>query len=91
MNSGERETKRIRKTPGLVFESLDGGRSQESFGPDTKTRTAGPGEHTSEPATLQEKHGQARDLVRYATGRDEDYGIPRGLAYTEAVGKDMMS
>ncbi|KAJ1150319.1 hypothetical protein NDU88_003113 [Pleurodeles waltl] len=51
--------RRIRKTPGLVFESLDWGRSQDSRGPDTKTRTAGPGEHMSEPATPQEKRGQA--------------------------------
>ncbi|KAJ1208015.1 hypothetical protein NDU88_003405 [Pleurodeles waltl] len=54
--------RRIRKTPGLVFESLDWGRSQDSCGPNTKTRTAGPGEHTSEPATLQEKRGQVRPL-----------------------------
>ncbi|KAJ1202365.1 hypothetical protein NDU88_006165 [Pleurodeles waltl] len=52
--------RKIWKTPGLSIQRPDRSRNQDHCGPDTETRTAGPGEPTSEPATLQEKHGQAR-------------------------------
>ncbi|KAJ1213658.1 hypothetical protein NDU88_001290 [Pleurodeles waltl] len=54
--------RKIRRTPGLIFKSPDWSRNQDSCGPDTETRIAGPGEHTNEPAMLQEKRGQARPL-----------------------------
>ncbi|KAJ1123070.1 hypothetical protein NDU88_001543 [Pleurodeles waltl] len=60
MNSGGRGTRTIRRTPGLVFDSLERSRSQDSYGPDIVKRIAGPGEHTNEPAMLPDKHGQAR-------------------------------
>ncbi|KAJ1163196.1 hypothetical protein NDU88_003659 [Pleurodeles waltl] len=55
-----RRTKKIRKMPGLLFKRADRSRNQDPCGPDAEMRTAGPGEHTSEPATLQEKRGQTR-------------------------------
>ncbi|KAJ1216362.1 hypothetical protein NDU88_003965 [Pleurodeles waltl] len=54
--------RKIRKTPGLLFKSADQSRNQDPCGPDAETRTAGPREHTNEPATLQEKRGQTRPL-----------------------------
>ncbi|KAJ1157318.1 hypothetical protein NDU88_010032 [Pleurodeles waltl] len=48
----------MRKTPGLLFKGADQSRNEDLCGPNAETRTAGPGEHTSEPATIQEKRGQ---------------------------------
>ncbi|KAJ1160017.1 hypothetical protein NDU88_000519 [Pleurodeles waltl] len=59
-NSGGRGTKTIRKTPGPVSDSLESNGSPDSCGFDNVKRITGPGEHTNEPATLQEKRGQAR-------------------------------
>ncbi|KAJ1132197.1 hypothetical protein NDU88_010524 [Pleurodeles waltl] len=56
----QRRTRKIWKMPGLSIQRPDRSRNQDPCGPDTETRTAGPGEPTSEPATLQEKRGQAR-------------------------------
>ncbi|KAJ1157317.1 hypothetical protein NDU88_010031 [Pleurodeles waltl] len=50
----------MRKTSGLLFKGPDRSRNEDPCGPNAETRTAGPGEHTSEPATLQEKRGQTR-------------------------------
>ncbi|KAJ1109992.1 hypothetical protein NDU88_007348 [Pleurodeles waltl] len=59
-NSGGRGTKTIRKTPGPVSDNLESSGSPESCGFDN-----GPGEHTNEPATLQEKRGQASSRTGY--------------------------
>ncbi|KAJ1145584.1 hypothetical protein NDU88_011870 [Pleurodeles waltl] len=61
-NSGGRGTKTLRKTSGPVSANLESSRSPESCGFDNVKRITGPGEHTNEPATLQEKRGQARPL-----------------------------
>ncbi|KAJ1187847.1 hypothetical protein NDU88_004615 [Pleurodeles waltl] len=48
------------KTPGILGRRAGRRRSRHLYSPDPEARTAGPGEHMSEPATLQEKRGQAR-------------------------------
>ncbi|KAJ1092575.1 hypothetical protein NDU88_005685 [Pleurodeles waltl] len=59
-SNGGRLKRKTRKTPGILFKRADRSRNQDPCGPDAETRTAGPGEPTSEPATLQEKRGQTR-------------------------------
>ncbi|KAJ1117306.1 hypothetical protein NDU88_005506 [Pleurodeles waltl] len=56
---------------------------QEPWRPVAETRNAGPGEHTSEPATLQEKRGQTRYGISgqgERSGRREEKGKTRGTA-----------
>ncbi|KAJ1128257.1 hypothetical protein NDU88_006636 [Pleurodeles waltl] len=59
-NSGGRGTRTIREMPGPVADNLGNCRSPESSGFNSVERISSPGEHTNEPATLQEKRGQAR-------------------------------
>ncbi|KAJ1187035.1 hypothetical protein NDU88_003814 [Pleurodeles waltl] len=49
----------------------DRSRNRDPCGPDAETRTVGSGEHTSEPATLQEKRGQTRSKKREEKGTDQ--------------------
>ncbi|KAJ1193914.1 hypothetical protein NDU88_003210 [Pleurodeles waltl] len=49
---------RLSEIPGTPGRKAD--RNRTSPSPDPVTKTAGPGEHTSEPATLQQKRGQTR-------------------------------
>ncbi|KAJ1151621.1 hypothetical protein NDU88_004401 [Pleurodeles waltl] len=48
----------LSEIPGTPGRKAD--RNRTSPSPDPGMKTAGPGEHTSEPATLQEKRGQTR-------------------------------
>ncbi|KAJ1143684.1 hypothetical protein NDU88_009989 [Pleurodeles waltl] len=68
----QRRTRTIRKTPGPVSDNLGRSRSPESCGFNSVDRITGPGEHTNEPAKLQEKRGQASGNVRMAIGKREE-------------------
>ncbi|KAJ1167106.1 hypothetical protein NDU88_007499 [Pleurodeles waltl] len=82
-SNGGRRKRKTRKTPGILCKRVDRSRNQDPCGPNSETRTVGPGEPTSEPATLQEKRGQTRprehDAVKGVVPpvQDEREGIRR--------------
>ncbi|KAJ1115655.1 hypothetical protein NDU88_003877 [Pleurodeles waltl] len=59
------------ETPGIPERRVV--RSRPPHSPDPGTKTAGPGEHTSKPATLQEKRGQTRyGVLKWEKGREAE-------------------
>ncbi|KAJ1122653.1 hypothetical protein NDU88_001138 [Pleurodeles waltl] len=97
MGESEDEQRRVRnkedpENAGTLLHSQDRSRNQDPCGPDTEPRTAGPGEHTSEPATLQGKRGHARYGIlgqggRRGDGKREKHGESTKSTGRRRVGK----